>query len=704
MVRNAFLSFTVIAQQTLKLALQHHRAGRLAEAEALYRQILASEPGHAEARHLLGLVAHQVGRHDLALELIRQATTLDPNNPAAHTNLGEVCRTLGRTEEALTALRRAIQLGPNSPEAHNNLGNVLRNHGQMDEAAIALRRAIELKPDYADAYSNLGVVLAEKGQLDEAIVVFQHALQLKPHGVAAYNNLGNALKNRGAFGKAVETFQRALQLDPNHFEVHNNLGTVLVLQGRFDEAEMAFHRSLELKPDYTQALNNLGNVLKDQGRWDEAVPAFRRALQSNLDSPEIHSNLVYTLLFQPGADRETIEAEGVLWNRQYAEPLKRSILPHANARNPERRLRLGYISADFWGHVVGRNLVPLFRYHDHDQFEIFCYSGVVHPDSLTDKFRKQADHWRDMMGVSDEAFAEAIKRDGVDVLIDLSQHMAGNRLSLFARQPAPVQASFAGYPEATGVEAIRYRISDRYMEGGSADDESARAGKRRDRVFLVDSFWCYEPSNEVSINPLPAEANGHVTFGCLNSFCKINEPLLRLWARVLAGVPGSRLILLSSPGSHCERIRKMMAEEGIETHRLEFVPRCTHRVYLELYHRLDMVLDPSPYNGHTTSLDALWMGVPVVSLAGTNPVSRAGLSQLTNLGLEEFVAWSEDDYVAIATRLAGDLPRLAELRRTLRARIEASLIMDAPRFARSIEAGYRTMWRQWCMESPIASP
>jgi predicted O-linked N-acetylglucosamine transferase (SPINDLY family) len=398
------------------------------------------------------------------------------------------------------------------------------------------------------------------------------------------------------------------------------------------------------------------------------------------------------LLFHPGYTARSISEERHRWNRRFSEPLKRFILPHANDRSPKRPLRIGYVSPDFRDHVVGRNLMPLFECHDRREFEVFCYAGVVQPDKLTEEFRQHAQRWRGTVGVSDEALADMIRRDGVDILVDLTQHMAGNRLPLFARKPAPVQVSFAGYPESTGLEAIEYRISDRYLEPGSADEETGR----REQVHLIDSFWCYDPCGvEVEVNGLPARESGSVTFGCLNNFSKVNEPVLRLWARVLGKVKDSRLVLLSRIGSPRQRTLEVLVREGVEARRVEFVDFRPRREYLEMYHRLDIVLDTFPYNGHTTSLDALWMGVPVVSLAGKTPVSRAGLSQLTNVGLPELVAHLEEDYVIIAVELAGDLPRLAQLRSTLRARMQASVLTDAPRFTRQVEQAYRKMWQAW---------
>jgi predicted O-linked N-acetylglucosamine transferase (SPINDLY family) len=352
--------------------------------------------------------------------------------------------------------------------------------------------------------------------------------------------------------------------------------------------------------------------------------------------------------------------------------------------------------------VVGLNFMPLAKGHGHDHFEILCYAGVERPDGITEKLRQWADQWRNTAGLLDEALAEMIRSDGVDILVDLTQHLAGNRLPLFARKPAPVQVSFAGYPESTGLEAIRYRISDRWLESQMEVRRSEMGSA--ERVYLIESFWCYAPCGmELPVQGLPAQETGRITFGCLNHFCKVNDSLLQLWARVLKAVHDSRLVILSSEGSHRQRTWEFLAAEGIESHRVKFVSPRPRKEYFELYHDVDIVLDTFPYNGHTTSLDALWMGVPVVSLCGERPVSRAGLSQLSNLGLPELVAFTGDQYVEIAAGLANDIPRLKELRATLRPRMEKSVLMDGAHFARQIEACYRSMWREWCADQKSIS-
>ncbi|HEY3901089.1 MAG TPA: tetratricopeptide repeat protein [Chthoniobacter sp.] len=875
----------VTVQQTFDLAQAHHQAGRLAEAEALYRQVLGAEPNHAGGWHFLGLIALQRGRCDLAAEWIRKSIVLEPMNAAAYSDLGEVQRTAGRLDEAVEAYRRALEidpqhvdahnnlgialaqrrrfdeatvefrravelrpgfveamnnlgtalleqgqheesasayrgaiaLRPDSAEAHHNLGKALKQLGQWSEAREAFGRAIQLKPDYADAWNQLGMTWSLEGRLDEAGAAFERAVEMNPNHAEARNNLGSLLKARGQLDRAIESFRRALEnkpdsaaiqinlaaafmekgrfeeaveayrralelwpesaetwvnlgvalrrdgkpeeamkayrraleVNPGCAEAHNNIGVILVERGEWDAALASFHRVLEILPDSADAYSNLGGALREKGRLDEAVEAYRRATQLNAKLPEpwsnlaitlrdqgqldeaiaafrralelrpdradLRSNVILTLHLYPDLGSESIAGEERRWNEQFGHPPV--LRGHVSERDPGRRLRIGYVSPDFRDHVVGRNLRPLFQNHDRENFEIVCYSGVHRPDDLTEEFRRGAALWREVRGVDDEAMAEMIREDRIDVLVDLSQHAADNRLPVFARKAAPVQVSFAGYPESTGLEAIGYRISDGWLESEMGDGISEMGVRRSEmgwkherelrtpnsdlrlteRVYLIDSFWCYDPwGMDVQTNELPARENGGITFGSLNSFCKINDPVLKLWARVLVEVAGSRLLILCECGRQRERTREFLEGEGVAPERVEFVGRQSRKSYLELYRRLDIALDPFPYGGHTTCQDALWMGVPVVSLAGRQAVSRAGLSILNHLGLPELVAFSADEYVRIAALLSRDIPGLAELRRTLRGRMEGSVLMDGRRFARNIEEAYRAMWEHWC--------
>jgi predicted O-linked N-acetylglucosamine transferase (SPINDLY family) len=429
------------------------------------------------------------------------------------------------------------------------------------------------------------------------------------------------------------------------------------------------------------------------GRISEAVACYQRAIALKPDYVEAHSGLVFALPFCPETDAHSLCEENRRWGRQFAEPLARFIAPHPNDRSPERRLRIGYVSPNFRNHCQRFFTVPLFSSHDHRNFEIFCYSHVRNADEITARLRHCADVWRDIVGLDDEQVAHLIREDQIDILVDLTMHMAYNRVRIFARKPAPVQVCWLAYPGTTGLTSIDYRLTDPYLDPPGGDDTCYV----EESVRLPDTFWCYHPPDDgPAVGALPALANGFVTFGCLNHFAKVNAAVLVLWGQVLRAVAGARLLMFVSEGPHRRDTLERLEQEGVAPGRVAFVAEQPHREYLETYHGIDLALDTFPSNGHTTSLDALWMGVPVVTLVGPTVVGRAGLSQLTNLGLSELVATTPDQFVGIAVELAENLQRLRDLRATLRERMRRSPLMDAPRFARGIEAAYRSMWQRWC--------
>jgi len=755
-------------QQTFDLAVRHHQAGRLQEAEQLYRQILAQKPGHADAIHLLGVIAYQTGHNDDAVDLIRQAVALKPDFPEAHYNLGNALRTIGRFDEAIAAYRQAIALRPNSPEAQSNLGNALKDNGQLDEAIIAYRRAIALNPNLPGAYSNLGNALIDKGQLNEAIAAFRPAIALNPNLPEAHSNLGNALKNKGHIDEAIAAYRRAIELQPNLSEAHFNLGTVLKGKGQIDEAIAAYHQAIALRPNYAEAHSNLGIALKDKGKLDEAIAALRKAISLrpdyadfhnnlglalndkgqvdeaiaayqqaialNPDLPEAHSNLgivlkekgqldeaiaayrqaialrpsyaeahgnlVFVMQYHAAYDERAIAEEERRWNHQHAEPLKKLIQPpstssgqaHTNNRDPDRRLRIGYVSPDFRDHVVGQNLLPLFQHHDRRQFEINCYAHVLRSDTVTRHLQQSADRWRDIVGLSDEQVAQQIREDQIDILVDLALHTGHNRLLVFARKPAPVQVCYLGYCGSTGLSAMDYRLSDPHLDPPDTDLSCYSEKTLR----LPRTYWCYQPDITPAPSPSPALKNGFITFGCLNNFAKVSLGTVDLWAKILAAVPNSRLILHAYPGKHLDEVTQRLDRAKVPSHRLHFVGRQSSMEYLQTYSRIDIALDPFPYGGGITTCDALWMGVPVVTLSGQTAVGRGGRSILSNLGLPELIAFTPDQYVQIAIELASDRNRMNTLRQNMRSRMLASPLMDAAGFARDMESAYRLMWRAWC--------
>ncbi len=555
-----------------------------------------------------------------------------------------------------------------------------------------------MQPNTAQAFNTLGNELATKNQLDAAIAAYEQGLSLQNDAPEILNNLANALRKKGRLTDAIQTYRKAITLRPTAPEPHNNLGNTLRAAGNIDEAISCFQTAIKLRPEMASAWNNLAITLKDAGQLDEAIDCFKQAAVLRPTDPAPHSNRIYTLHYHPNWTAKKILQEHQQWNQQHAAPLAGEIQPHPNDRSTNRPLRIGYVSPNFCDHCQAIFMLPLLSNHDHKAVQIFCYSDVVVEDTITHRQQKLADQWRNIAGLPNDQVAQMVRTDRIDILVDLSQHMAHHRLLLFARKPAPVQVSWLGYPGTTGLTTIDYRLTDPFLDPIGTDNCNSEIS-----ICLPGTFWCYDPLNQtLSPNDLPALQNGFITFGCLNNFCKVNNGVVELWAKVLAAVPRSRLLLLVPRGSARQKLLETFSQHDIEPDRIKFVDFASRSKYMEHYHYIDLGLDTFPYNGHTTTLDSLWMGVPVITLVGTTAVGRAGWSQLSNLGLAELAAQTPQDFVRIASGLANDLPRLSELRSTLRQRMTTSPLMDVPRFARNIESTYRQMWQTWCATSPGA--
>ena len=599
----------------------------------------------------------------------------------------------GRLAEAELLARQALQESPRNAAALNCLGVITHRAGQHARAVDLIANAIDASPAVAEHHYNLAAPLQALGRFREAEVALRQAVRLRPAFSAAWGNLGVLLASQGSFDQAVLAFRQAIALEPGEGRMYLNLGKALRLQDKLDDAEAAFHQAIKLSPGQAQPWNMLGSCLRECGRIGEAVEAFRTAINLNPNSRQAHSNLCYALHFDPQATPAQILSENLAWAGKFADPLASSIRPHDNDRSPERRLRIGYVSPDFCGHCQTLFTLPLLRHHDRSAVEIFAYSNVSVPDELTARVCEHTDAWRDIAQIDDDQAAELVRRDRIDILVDLTLHMANNRLPVFARKPAPVQVTWLAYPGTTGLRSIDYRLSDRFLDPPGTGDEFYAERTIR----LPDTFWCYGPLSEgPAVNELPALRNGFVTFGCLNNPSKVSEPALDLWAAALLATPGSCLLLRASPGSGRIRIQEGLVRRGTAPGRIAFVDRQPLLKYLELYRQIDISLDTIPYTGHTTSMDSLWMGVPVVTLPGDTAVSRGGVTLLSAVGLVDLIAASAKDYARIAAQLAGDLPRLAQVRKDLRATMKTSALMHAPQFARNIEAAYRRMWNTWC--------
>jgi predicted O-linked N-acetylglucosamine transferase (SPINDLY family) len=816
-------------------AIALHQAGRLAEADQLYSQVLQANPRNSDALHMLGLLAHQVGRHDLAVERIRQAITIQPSHPGYYNNLGEVFRLSGRAAEARAsyeqALRlnpqlvaahynlglllgatdrpaarrhyeQAIRLQPNHAAAHNNLGNLLRELGENEAALAAFRASLQADPNYAEALSNLGALELDRQQTAEAVEHFELACRLRPESAELRFNLGNAHKAAQDLGKAVDCYREALRLkpdfvqaqcnlaaalrvlgdheaatsaylavlqrDPQHVDAligygnvlqdvgqhdaaleqfnraaglrpdsaiaHFNRGCVLMFQRERNEAVAAFLEALRLEPNYPQAYANLAVIYNDsampdtaleycqrglalggtfgelyanmalslhaQGKGLEAIDYYRKSLDFRPDKASEHSNLIYAMNFLSQFDADALYREHLAWAERHAEPLTAQTTAPRTDPAPNRRLRVGYVSCHFRDHAVNFFVEPILTAHDHEQFEVYCYSSVQRPDAATERLQAAVDVWRDVSYTSDEELAKIVRDDRIDILVDLNGHMGWNRLPTFARRPAPVQVTYIGYQNTTGMSAMDYRLTDDWADPPGLTDAHYTEQLWR----LPRAFFCYQPFETPASSSLPFSQNGHLTFGSFNNFAKVGPEVIDAWLEILSRVPQSRLIVLAYRGGYLERhFHELAGLRGIDADRIELFGKCWRKDYLQQVARADIALDPFPFNGHTTTCDAIWMGVPVVMQAGQTYVSRFGGSVLRNVGLDDLIAASTDDYIGRAVTLAGDVDRLTSLRGELRPRMAASPLLDFVGFTRNLEQAYREMWQRWCA-SATADP
>lgn len=662
--------------------------GALSEAVDAWRKALQCDANRGDAWNSLGNCLRLLGDAGEAQTAYRQALAVQPDDANALTNLGTLLQEQGRDDEALDILRAALAAAPDTAVAMINLGVLLTRLGRLDDALHLLERAAALEPRFAHGAYNYGVVLQALGRLRDAETQYRRALALDPAHAEAANNLGNVCRDLGEHRAAHEAYEAAIRVRPGFVDAYNNAANLMRTRGRLDEAQALLRTALDLDPSRSATLNNLGNVLKDSGELDEGIECFRRAVASEPENIIAHSNLLYGLSFQT-RDPQVILAEARRWSTRHETPLRatRTSAPVESADG--RRLRIGYVSADFREHCQALFMTPLLAHHDRTRFEIHAYSSVVRPDATTARLAERVENWHDVRTLSDGALADKIRADGIDILVDLTMHMSDGRPLVFARKPAPVQVAWLAYPGTTGIEAIDWRLTDPWL------DPPARGHHYSEQSWrLPDTFWCYDPlASEPEVNTLPAMDASHVTFGNLNNPCKLTDTTLQLWARVFARLPTARLVLMAAEGDARRHLAQRLAQAGIDPARVRFLPFRPRDAYLRSYHEIDLGLDTLPYNGHTTSLDALWMGVPVVTRIGPTVAGRAGLSQLANLGLPELAADSDEAFVETAVSLASDLPRLAGLRSTLRARMQQSPLMDGERFAHGVEAAYAGMWR-----------
>lgn len=647
------------AAQTIRDALAHHQAGRIEAAEALYRGVLSAEPGHVDALHYLGVIAHQRGRPEQAVDLIG----------------------------------RALATMPFMPDAHVHLGLALKRQGKFSAAVASFRKAIELAPGHAGAHDNLGSTLLAQGDAKGAEAMHRKALAFAPGHATATNNLANALLNQGRHEEAIALFEGLVASKPDFGEVYGNLGNALMAAGRWADARRALERGVALRPGDWSAWNNLGNALQAMGRHGDALAAFRKSLDIKPDNPEAHSNVIFTLDLTAEVTGEAALAERKAWAIRHAGGIPR-LPPPTNHPDPDRRLRVGYVSADFRDHSAARAFGPVLRHHDPKSVEVVCYANSGIADGETRRFKAAAAHWRDVAGLSDDRLARQIREDRIDILVDLSGHSGGNRLLVFARKPAPVQVTAWGHALGTGLDEVDAILLDAVVA------PPAHAGHFVETIVRLPALlMCESPPGAPPVAPPPALAKGHPTFGVFNRASKITPTALGIWSEILAALPKARLVLKDGSfddSDHRARILAAFAARGIEAARIEFRGWTSRVAHLSQLADVDLLLDPMPHGGGIAALEALWMGVPSVTLLGPRVQGRGVASFLSTLGLGRLIALDAAAYVVAACAAVADLAELAATRRNLPARLMASPLGNPGLYVPAVEAAYRDLWRAWC--------
>jgi protein O-GlcNAc transferase len=649
--------------KAVESALEFFQTKNLSRAETVCLKILREDPANSEILYFLGVIYFQQGNFDSAIEYIE----------------------------------KALQKNQQIPDAFHIIGMAFQKKGLLDSAIEFYQKTIRLNPVYIEAYNNLGNAFKEKGQFDKAIINYQKALQINPNMAVTYRNLGVAFQEKGQLDKAIINYQKAVQLDPNYAATYYLLGYAFMQQNKLHEAVESYKLSLSINPYSSATLSNLGSALGHQGKLVEAEDCLRQAIQMEPNNLNAYETLLMMMHYNSRYDAQAVFSEHLKFAKQFEGPLLPAFLPHPNKRNPARILKICYVSPDFRRHPIASFIEPVIAAHNRTAVELFCYSDFSGHDEVKTRIEKHSDHWRDIAGIPDDKVAELMRKDGIDILVDLAGHTAHNRLLLFARKPAPVQVSWIGYPATTGLSSMDYKIVDKYTDPPGMTEQFYT----EELIRMPESFLCYLPEKDSpEVSALPALASGHITFGSCNNFSKVSSEAIDLWTTILRSIPGSRLIMKAkslSDDSVRDYVMDMFTTRGIPAGRIDLLSwEPSIKGHLDTYNRIDIGLDTFPYNGTTTTCEALWMGVPVITLSGVSHASRVGVSILSNIGLGALIAKTKEEYLAIVMNLAGDPKRLSELRESLRGMMIRSPLTNAKRFVLALENSYRSMWLKWC--------
>ena len=666
--------------------------GNLVEAEKAALKLLEFSPKHIGATQLLGGIKASLGEYQSAFDLFSTVVELNPNLPGNFNNLGYVLHMMGRLDEARSACLRAIQLNPDFAEAHNTLAVILKDLGHMDEAFNAIQRAIQIRSDFVEAHNTLVVILMDMGRFHDALPVCQRMIQLRPDFAEAYNLLAIVLHQLGRLEEALVACDQSIKLRANFSVFYNTRGNLLNEQSRMQDALDAYSQAIEINPELADSYYNRGNVLGNLGRFVEAEADYSKAMMLDPQHADAHSNLLFVHASAACLPHHEMLEQQKQWDNVHGEQGRLNAISIEPIKKKEGEIiRVGYVSADFCMHPVSYFFEPLLAAHDRNKFEIFCYANMfeLQADSVTNRLRDLADHWRFVKNKSDTELANLIRQDEIDILIDLSGHTRGNRLKVFTYRPAPIQATYLGYCASSGLQAMDYWITDDVLHPLDTAELSTET-----IIRLPRCSFCYQPPQEANIHVSRIDGDNGIVFASYSHLSKLQPVVIDVWSKILKNVAGSRLLIMNKYMADVAARSKLVDQfklHDIGEDRLIIKIHLSYEDYYKSYSEVDIVLDPFPRTGGTTTADALWMGVPVVTLEGNNYVERISASKLHAVGLDELIAYGQNEYVEIASRIAGDEAYLHSLRENLRDRMVSSSLCDADGLAKAMEKVYRKM-------------
>lgn len=707
-----------VASEAMRLAQQHIETGQLDQAALVCRAIIEMQPNHAQAHYQLGLLEWQANNLSAAAGHLSNALQANPKDTACWIAYIEVllegveleaARKIiglakrhgvkGTVLDKLTQRVTRAERGVPSQKEIDGIAALLAQ-GRLDEAEAEARVLMHDCPRHAYGFKALGVVFHRRGEILPALEAMTMAAELDPKNAETLSNQGLLLKHVRRLDEAERQLRRSLELNPKNTDAHNNLGIVLIDMVRMADAETSARTALAFDAKNPRAWNTLGVALQHQNRLAEAIEAYRHVLTLEPENDGVHSNMLFAMTQMEGVDPGTLFAEHRRFGELIEHRLRKHAAVHANSRDPARPLRVGFLSGDLRHHAVASFIEPILeRLHGRAGLTLHAYHNHVATDHVSQRLHAYMTQWRNVIGLDDDALAECIRADGIDILIDLSGHTAHNRLPVLARKPAPVQVTWIGYPGTTGMQAVDYYLTDRHiLPPGRFDHQFTEK-----LVHLPVSALFQPERNAPGIGPLPALAKGHITFGSFNRISKIGRPVVAAWGRLLRALPDSKLLIAGVSGTDgADQLLGWLAEEGVDAARVLLRARCNLVDYLGLHNEVDISLDTFPYSGGTTTLHAMWMGVPTLTMAGDTAAGRQTVCILEHSGLQQYIATDTEDFERRGVALSRDLGALAELRAAMRSRFPEPTGEFLVQVADGMENALRTMWQRWCDGQPAA--